>query len=115
MSQLRGRAPGDLMVDVTSRGCGLQVPVTRTGTDAGPSPVPWVSSERLRTGTRTLAPEARLTGSVRNVASARLDIGQACLRGAFDYSVSSDGPATLRLSDGRTLSLRKGLNTGRLR
>jgi len=114
VSVLRGRQAGDLMVDLTSHGCGMQVPVTAPKNETGLSPVPWVSSERVRTGTRTLPAQPLLEGSVRNVGSLRVEVAQACLRGGFGYSVTSDGPATLRLSDGRTLSLHKGLNKGHL-
>ena len=103
------------MVDVTSHGCGVAVPVTAAKTHAGPSPLPWTSSERVRTGTRNLPAEALLEGSVPNAGLLRVDVARACLRGGFDHRITSDGPAVLRLSDGRSLSLVKGLNTGRLR
>ncbi len=115
VSALRGRAPGDLVTDLTSRGCGTALPVTATGRSAGPSPVPWVSEERLRTGTRPQARAAVLEGSLVNVGSGRLDLSEACLTGAFRYAVTSDGPSVLRLSDGRVLRLVEGLNTGTLR
>ena len=115
VSRLRGREPGDLRTDLTSHGCGGTVPVLGTTSGSGPAPLPWVSTEQRVTGTRTLAPAALLAGTLENVGSLRVDAAATCLTRAFDYRITSDGPAVLRLSDGRSLRLTKGLNTGRVR
>ena len=44
----------------------------------------------------------------------RLDVRRACLTGAFTYAITSDGPATVTLSDGRVLILAAGANSGTL-
>ena len=57
---------------------------------------------------------ARLEGTLANVAQLRLDVRRACLTGAFTYAITSDGPATITMSDGRVLRLVAGANTGTL-
>ncbi len=50
-----------------------------------------------------------LTGSLRGVASLRIDAKRTCLAGkAIDYEISSDGPARITFSDGRKLALEGG-------
>jgi hypothetical protein len=50
-----------------------------------------------------------------NVASASIDATRACLAGeSVAYDVTSDGPATLALSDGRKLDLPAGRAQGTL-
>jgi hypothetical protein len=57
---------------------------------------------------------ARLEGALANVGALRIDARRTCLTGAFAHAISSDGPATLTLSEGRALSLVAGENTGSL-
>jgi hypothetical protein len=57
---------------------------------------------------------ARLEGRLANVASLRIDVRRACLTGAFAYSITTDAPAAITLSDGRVLNPAAGTNTGTL-
>ena len=65
----------------------------------------------------TLERAPRLTGSLRNVASLRIDAGATCLRAkSFSYDISTDGPTRIALSDGRIVVLRgAGEHRGRIR
>ncbi len=112
VSGIRPRGDGYADTDVTSYGCGLVVPTGELGSGAGEAPVPWVSRSRTRTGVTVQAKEQRLTGTLANVAALRVDLRRACLGRAFSYDVTSDGPAVLTLSDGRTVALRQGRNQG---
>jgi dienelactone hydrolase len=109
VSDLRGRAKDDKAfedVDLTTFACGGSVPVTETGNGGGPGPVPWTSDFRRRTATKALPRRAALEGTLRNVASLTVDSTATCLAaGALSYKLTTDGPATLRLSDGRTLAI----------
>lgn len=112
VSELRGREDGVLDTDLTSHGCGVRTPTLETGVDAGQSPVPWNSTFRTSTGTTTGPAEQLLEGTLSNVASLVLDLDATCLRSGFDYSITSDGPAVLRLPDGTEVPLVDGLNSG---
>jgi len=114
VSELRGQRPGTLDTDLTSHGCGVDVPVTADGTGAGPEPVPWTSLQRTQTGTRHLPAQQLLEGTLRNVKSLRIDLRGACLSRGATYRVDSDGPTVLALSDGRQVRLHKGVNSGTL-
>lgn len=57
---------------------------------------------------------AQLTGTLAGVSSLVVDGPRACLPGAFSYRIESDGPAVLRLRDGRVLRLAAGSDTGTL-
>jgi pimeloyl-ACP methyl ester carboxylesterase len=92
-------------VDLTNAGCGGSVPRTVTGSGSGTDPVPWISDYRRAVGSTQVARAPRLSGSLENVASARIDARQTCLRGsAVAYDITTDGPASLTFSDSRTLS-----------
>jgi dienelactone hydrolase len=92
-------------VDLTTYACGGAQPTSTTTTRTGTGPVPWVSDERDQTGLQALPRSYRLTGTLTNVSALRIAASQACLAGhAFDYDITTDGPATLTLSDGRTVS-----------
>lgn len=114
MSQLRGAHAGPLSVDLTSHGCGVDVPVLATSHGAGPSPVPWVSIAQQPTGSRRLPAAQLLDGTLTGVGSATLDLGRACLRPGTAYRLTSNVPAELHLSDGRMLHLPAGTTTGTL-
>lgn len=123
VSQLRGRdtvtdpfqaEDAYIDVDLTSLGCGAETPLVTLTPGAGPQPVPWTSDEHVSTGVEGFSPDPRMTGTLANVASLAIDVDQTCLTGAFDYTITSDGPARVRLSDGRTIDLVAGENTGRL-
>ena len=113
VSRIRPRADGYADTDLTSSGCGAPVVTATDAPGAGPDPVPYVQDGRDVTVTRGPA-AARLEGTLANVAQLRLDVRRACLPGAFTYAITSDGPATVTLSDGRVLTLRAGANTGTL-
>ncbi|MFL5822607.1 MAG: prolyl oligopeptidase family serine peptidase [Solirubrobacteraceae bacterium] len=92
-------------VDLTTHACGGTQPASVTNTRTGTDPVPWVSDERDQTGLKALPKSYRLTGTLTNVSALRIAASAACLAGhTFDYDITTDGPATLTLSDGRTLS-----------
>jgi len=109
VSDLRGRAKDDKAfedVDLTTFACGGSVPVTTTGNSAGQGPVPWTSDFRKRTGSKALPRRQALEGSLKNVASLTVDAQATCLGdGPLTYKLTTDGPATLRFSDGRSLRL----------
>jgi pimeloyl-ACP methyl ester carboxylesterase len=110
VSEIRDRsAVGYGMVDLTGNGCGGTVPSTATGGGSGTDPVPWVSDYRRQVGITTIARAPRLTGSLKNVASLRIDAAATCLRGtAVSYDITTDGPAVVSFSDGRTIQLNSG-------
>jgi pimeloyl-ACP methyl ester carboxylesterase len=110
VSAIRGRKPGFIDTDLTSSGCGVDQPVLESGSGAGPEPVPWTSEYQVATGVRHLPAKPLLEGALGNVASATIDAGEACLGKRFAYKIASDGPATLRLSDGRSIALHDGVN-----
>ncbi len=108
VSAIRGRQTGHAWesVDLTSQACGGSVPRTATGNGAGTDPVPWVSFYREQIGLRALPLATRLTGTLSNVASLRIDARATCLTDrTFAYDITTDGPALIRLSDGRKLRL----------
>ncbi len=106
VGDLRGREEGALAVDLTSSGCGGSIPVVTAGRDAGPDPIPWVSDFHEVTGETPVPQADRVEGTLTNVASVTLDVDGACLSsGAVAYALTTDGPVTLALSDGRTLAL----------
>ena len=110
VSDIRARKAGYADTDLTSHGCGVDQPVLATSNDAGAEPVPWHSTEQIATSVKHLPAEALLEGTLRNVASETIDLGAACLGKRFAYKITSDGPATLRLSDGRSIALHEGVN-----
>jgi predicted esterase len=116
VSEIRQRKAAYEDVDLTTFACGGTVPVTVTGTGSGTDPIPWTSDFRRQTGLKALPRRAALEGSLSNVASLTVDAGATCLSDkALSYSIKTDGPATLRLNDGRTLKLpAAGTHTGSL-
>ncbi|MFP5220574.1 MAG: hypothetical protein ACLGIG_12760 [Actinomycetes bacterium] len=115
VSAIRAAGEGYADVELVNGGCGGEVPVREKANDAGPDPVPWVSNE-LNTVGGEPAPDG-LTGSLANVASLVVDAERTCLAGEdVPYALTTDGPATLTLSDGRVLSFAgAGDHTGVLR
>jgi hypothetical protein len=97
VSGIRGRDDGDIDTDLTTYGCGGEVPTLSAGSGAGPSLVPWVSTSKDIIGHTALPGEQRLQGALTNVASLLLDVDAACLRASFRYEITGDGPATIRL------------------
>jgi pimeloyl-ACP methyl ester carboxylesterase len=104
-------------VDLTNDGCGGTVPRTVAGQSSGTDPIPWVSDYRHQVATTTVPATRRLTGSLTNVSSVRIDAAATCLKGGpVSYSITTDGPATVDFTDGRTLTLTgSGHHAGTLR
>jgi dienelactone hydrolase len=109
VSQVRGRTGGTAYqdVDLTSYACGGSAPVLEDTAGAGIDPVPWVSRGRGVASTTPLARRSQLSGKLSNIRSLSIDTDATCLTGrAVTYAITTDGPATLRLSDGRRLTFR---------
>jgi hypothetical protein len=98
-------------VDLRSDGCGESDPRTETRnfTEPSLSPLPVIVGQEQVVVQRAQAPVAnRLVGSTRNVSSLAVDAGPAgaCIgSGEVTYEITSDGPLTLALTDGRVLEL----------
>jgi hypothetical protein len=110
VSEIAGREEGYVDVDVLSAGGGGSTPTYETGRDAGvgPAALPWVSDFRRIAGEEPLAQANRLDVTLGNVSGLTVDVAEACLTpAAVTYRVVTDGPSTLRLSDGRAV-LRRG-------
>jgi len=108
VSAIRPRDAGWADVDVTSFGCGVDVPRTEATRGAGEKPAPWVSEGRRVTGSDRLPAANRLEATLANVASFDVDVDgdAACVdAGPLAYRIATDGPTTIHLSDGRELVL----------
>lgn len=106
LAQLTTAGDGDGEVDLTSHGCGGSLPVTQAASGSGTDPVPWVSEGAVELGSTPVLQEARLTGTLTNISSLLVDVEATCLRRqSITYDITTDGPATLRFSDGRSLDL----------
>ncbi|MES2682153.1 MAG: prolyl oligopeptidase family serine peptidase [Pseudomonadota bacterium] len=116
VSQIVGRSEGYIDVDLHSLGCGHATPQFVTGQDQGVGPLvlTWNRDFRRADGESPTAAQNRLEGRLGNVASLAIDNRGACLPAGTAYQLSSDGPASLRFSDGRVLTLVAGLNEGTL-
>ena len=116
VSQIRGRKTGTDYedVDLTTAACGGTAPVLEQTSGSGSDPVPWQSTVQSAKSQQPIAKEAKLTGTLKNVTSLRIDAARTCLAGqAFSYEITTDGPATISLSDGRTVTLAaSGKQTG---
>jgi dienelactone hydrolase len=107
LSHMRTRKAGQGTVDLTSAGCGGAVPTMQTGNGAGVDPVPWVSDYQQPVGTTKVAAAPKLSGSLTNVRSVRIDTDATCLQHkTIHLRIKTDGPTTLTLSDGRTITWR---------
>ena len=71
-----------------------------------------MSSYRSVTGSSPSRALPALEGSLRNLTSETIDVRSACLTGRFGYRITTDVAGTLHLSDGRTIRLHPGTNTG---
>ncbi|MCC2657926.1 MAG: hypothetical protein K0Q76_3034 [Panacagrimonas sp.] len=115
VSGITARATGYSDVDLYAPGCGGSQWTFLTGTDVGVAPVPWVGTHRVISGSALVASASVLEGTLRNVASVTVDADATCFSGkAVHYTIDSDGPVTLRLSDGRSRDLPGGSSTGDL-
>ena len=122
VSQLRGRERVDdpfraeeayIDVDLESPACeGATRRQVEATNDAGEAPVPWVSDGNVQVGETPLQQRPLLSGALTNVDSLAVDTARTCLTGALAYAITSDGPATVRLSDGRRITLVDGENEG---
>ena len=95
---------GDMVVDLVSHACttghAQQVDVRQ---DAGVDPVPWVGQVGVAVADAPVAPGARISGSLTNIASVHIDVTGACLGAGepIDLAIAVDGPTTVTFSDGR--------------
>lgn len=113
LDELSGRTQEAVEVDLTTHACGAEVfDVEEIVREGGTEVLPWVGSHRTVANSGTAPASARLTGSVVNLNQASLDVAATCLEVPFEYKVASDGPATLLLSDGRSIKLSAGSNQG---
>src|SRR5205814_9365356 len=105
---IRGRKTGTTFedVDLTTAACGGTTPVLTKTSGAGSDPVPWSSDGHAVASRAPIVKTAKLSGTLKNVASLRIDAARTCLKGGgFAYDLTTDGPVRLTLSDGRTLDL----------
>lgn len=113
LDDLSGRSQQAVTIDLTTHACGAeQYDTEKKVLEGGAEVLPWVGSHRALTQTGEAPPSARLTGSLENLHQGTMDVAATCLEGAFEYDLVSDGPATLLLSDGRSISLIEGTNRG---
>ncbi|MGB1581893.1 MAG: prolyl oligopeptidase family serine peptidase, partial [Nevskiales bacterium] len=113
VSGIESREEGVSEVALRVPGCGGSEWTFTTGTPVGLTPVPWIGTERLISGNQPVDAEAAIEGNLDNVSALELDADATCLQGqSIRYALDSDGPATIRLSDGRELNLTAGRNEG---
>ena len=118
VSRIRGRKTGTTFedVDLTTSACGGTTPVLKPISGSGSDPVPWTSDGHAVASQAPIVKAAKLSGTLKNVASLRIDAARACLKGAgFAYDLTTDGPVRLVLSDGRTLDLGSGHQVGTIK
>jgi hypothetical protein len=90
-------------------------PALEEGRSVGPDPVPWASQWRRVESWKEGPSSNHLVATFKNVRSVSIDTQAACVKaGPLRYTVESDGPVTVRFSDGRVLSLAKGTSSGTL-
>jgi pimeloyl-ACP methyl ester carboxylesterase len=93
-------------VDLTTAGCGGNLPELERTSGSGEDPVPWTSDEQRAASMKALTAAPKLSGTLTGVKSLRIDAERACLTGKpVEYDIKTDKPVTLTLSDGRTRSL----------
>jgi pimeloyl-ACP methyl ester carboxylesterase len=106
VSQLATTGTGAGEVDLTTEGCGGSIPVTQATSGAGTDPVPWVSQGAAVTGFTPLLQQDRLAGTLTNISDLLVDVDATCLdHGSIRYDITTDGPTTVRFTDGRVLQL----------
>ncbi|WP_156478300.1 hypothetical protein [Alcanivorax sp. NBRC 102024] len=115
LSGLAGRSQEAVKVDLTTQACGAeQYAVEKKVLEGGTEVLPWVGSHRTLTLTGEEPVNASLTGTLENLHQGTIDVLATCLEQGFEYDIISDGPATLMLSDGRSIDLSQGQNQGYL-
>lgn len=115
LSDIVGRNPGDIALDAESLACSANKLGTTTGQTAGNGPVPFVQLFRRLTGmTNAGTAEQKLTATFRNLKSVTLDLAGSCLQTGAAYTITTDGPLALKLSNGKVLSLPAGTSAGNL-
>lgn len=109
VSGIRTREAGPGVVDLLNHACGGSTLQAETGMGAGLDPVPWTSDRRAATGMQPLSKEALIEGSLQNIAELTIDAAATCLAGMpLRLKLQGDGAVTLRLSDGRSVTLPAG-------
>ncbi|MEA2495123.1 MAG: hypothetical protein QOJ29_3034 [Thermoleophilaceae bacterium] len=104
-SEIRQRKAAYEDVDLTTFACGGSVPKTETGSGQGDDPLPWQSDFRKQTGLDPLSKRNALEGKLSNVASLTVDATATCLANKpISYDITTDGPATVKVNDGRSLT-----------
>jgi pimeloyl-ACP methyl ester carboxylesterase len=93
-------------IDLINYACGGNIAIGNDANDAGPWPLPWVSFERNETGRMNVPVDNLLEGSLKNISALTIDVNQTCNKGKLlRYSITTDGPATMNFSDGRSIIL----------
>ena len=115
LSRIKGRAEGDIVMDVESFACARSTSTFENGQTAGNGPVPFIQTFRRLMGMPVqAASENRFAANLSNVASMRIDTAASCLQNGAAYTVVSDGPVVLNFSNGKVLNLPAGTSTGNL-
>jgi putative cell wall-binding protein len=105
VTDFRGAEDAYIDVDALTFGCGGTVPTVRQSPSAGPSPLPWVADAHEISGETALEQANAFEATLHNVASLAINVEDACLTPApVAYTVTTDGPTELRLSDGRSVA-----------
>lgn len=113
LGNMQVREPGEFEVQAESLACGTAQPALGTGQSAGNGPVPYVQTFRRPVGEpQPVAAQQVFNAQLRNVAAMTIDLVGSCLQPGAAYSVQSDGPVVVTLSDGRQFNLPAGNSTG---
>ncbi len=97
-------------IDIKSFGCGgFERTFAENPPSVGIDPVPWEAQSFSVVGLTPIAPQNRIEATLGHVASFAIDAssGGACLdsQTPIDYSITTDGPAQITLSDSRVIEL----------
>ena len=72
---------------------------------SGDDPVPWTLDGQPVASRKPIKKAAKLSGTLTNVASLRSTQAHLPRGKSFAYDLTTDGPATISLSDGRKIAL----------
>lgn len=115
LSEIVGRDAGDVTLDAESLACSANKAGSTTGQTAGNGPVPFVQLFRRLTGMSTAGTaEQKLTANFSNLKSVTLDLAGSCLQPGAAYTITTDGPLAVKLTNGKVLNLAAGTNKGNL-